>query len=109
LGHWQEGTADFPGNFSAVETMYQGGSIRGFVRDEARGMNVSWTMRIPVDGEEYQDIIDAWNDGATVVVNVWSGGVQYGAEGKINLAGQNLKDGTLDVEFVGAKPEVYSG
>lgn len=108
LAEWQEGSVDFKGNFSAVETMARGGSIRGFVRDEAKGMDVSFTLRIRRDGSEFQDIIEAWRDGTTVFVAVWLGGVQFSSEGKINLGGMPLKDGTLEVTFVGAAPEILT-
>jgi hypothetical protein len=99
LTEWQEGTA--------VETMFQGGSIRGFVRDEPLGMNADLTERVRRDGTEYQDLVEAWRDGTTVTLTVWIGGVQFSSEGKINMGSLDGKAGTHAVNFVGAKPEVY--
>ena len=106
-GEWQDGSVDFLGSFSAVETMANGGSIRGFVRDEARGMNVTATYRIRTDGTEFDEIVDAYDNGTTVACHVWIGGKQFGAEGKINLGSAALKEGTIEMNFVGAKPEIF--
>jgi len=106
LAEWQEGTADFPGAWAPVETMAKGGTIRGFARSEGRGMNVTFTLRVRRDGSEYQDIIDAWHNGDTVVITLWMGGKQISSEGKINLGGQGMKEGTLEVNFVGAAPDI---
>jgi hypothetical protein len=106
LAEWQEGTVDFPGVHEAVETMAKGGTIRGFVRSEARGMNASFTIRIRHDGTEWQDIVDDWNSGGTVMVSVWIGGIQFSSEGKIDLGTVDLKAGTAEVNFKGARPDI---
>ena len=106
LAEVQDFTADFPGVHEPVETMAKGGTIRGFVRSEARGMNVSGTLRIRRDGSEWQDIVDAWDNGDTVVVSVWIGGVQFSAEGKVDLGSLAGKDGTCEFNFKGAKPDI---
>jgi hypothetical protein len=107
LTEWQEGTVELVGNYTPVETMFQGGSIRGFVRDEPLGMNADLTERVRRDGTEYQDLVEAWRDGTTVTLTVWIGGVQFSSEGKINMGSLDGKAGTHAVNFVGAKPEVY--
>lgn len=106
LAEWQDGSVEFPGSFTPVETMAGGGSIRGFVRNEGRGMNTTFTLRVRRDGSEYQPIIDAWNNGDTVVVTVWMGGKQISSEGKLNLGSSSMKDGTLEVQFIGARPDI---
>jgi len=106
LAEWQEGTANFPGAHEPVETMAKGGTRRGFVRSEGRGMDASFTIRIRRDGTEFRDIIEDWNDGATVMVSLWIGGVQFSAEGKVDLGAIDLKAGTVEVNFQGAAPDI---
>ena len=103
---WQEGSCELTGNFEPVETMAEGGSIRGFVRSEPRGMNVSFTTRIRADGTEFSDYVDDWKDGATVSVAVWIGGKAFISQGKLNLGAVSLKEGTVEATFMGAKPEI---
>jgi len=104
---WNGGTVDMGGTWRPIDTMAAGGSRRGFVRDEPLYMNVNWTIEIREDGTEYQDICDAWYDGSTVAVHIWIGGVQWGAEGKVALGAKDLKEGTMEVNFNGAKPEKF--
>lgn len=108
LAEWQGGTVNFPGTHTPVETMANGGTRRGFVRDEARGMDCSFTIRIRRDGSEFQDLVDDWDNGTIVSVHVWIGGVQFGAQGVIDFGALDLKEGTLEVNFMGAAPQVYS-
>ena len=108
LAEWTDGTVDFKGNFTAVETMARGGSIRGFVRDEARGMDVNFTQRIRRDGTEFSPTLHQWLDGETVSIGVRIGGEWVVSEGKINLGTLSMKDGTQEVTFVGAAPEVLT-
>jgi hypothetical protein len=107
LGEIQDFSVEFLGAHEAVETMANGGSIRGFIRSEAKGMNVTGTLRIRKDGSEFQDIIDDWKNGTIVAVHVWTGGVQFGSKGVVDLGGLAGKDGTLEINFKGAAPEVF--
>ena len=106
LAEWQEGTCDLKGNFEAVETMAEGGSIRGFIRSEPRGMDVTFTTRIRADGTEFADLVDDWKNGATVSVSVWIGGKAFISQGVLNLGSISMKEGTIEATFMGAKPEI---
>lgn len=104
---WQEGSVEFVGMHEPVTTMAQGGSIRGFIRSDAQGMNATFTLRIRSDGTEWQDYVDHVMNAEAVALSVWIGGVQFIAEGVLDLTSTDMKAGTAEFSFKGAKPDVY--